>query len=141
MYSQTFIKSFKRFSYHRECPGNARSDNGKNFVSEETESFVHNLVVEWHVNLSLTLWHDSFFEYLVRSVKELLRKELKCYRLLYEEFQTVIFEIEYFVNNQLMTSGIGGRKSICVNLDRDASRIDYKSHYQLLKSMILLYIT
>ena len=103
MYSQTFIKSFKRFIYHRECPGNARSDNGKNFVSEETESFVHNLVVEWHVNLSLTLWHDSFFEYLVRSVKELLRKELKCYRLLYEEFQTVISEIEYFVNNQLIT--------------------------------------
>ena len=39
-------------------------------------------------------WHDGFFERLGRSVKELLRKELKCYRLPYEELQTVLLEME-----------------------------------------------
>ena len=39
-------------------------------------------------------WHDGFFERLGRSVKELLGKELKCYRLPYEELQTVLLEME-----------------------------------------------
>ena len=45
-------------------------------------------------------WHGGFFERLVRSVKELLRKELKCYRLSNEELQTVLFEIECILNNR-----------------------------------------
>ena len=45
MNSQTFIKSFKRFICCRGCPSNAISDNGKNFVSEETQSYVNNLGV------------------------------------------------------------------------------------------------
>ena len=35
-----------------------------------------------------------FFERLVRSTKELLRKELKAYKLTYEKLQTILFEIE-----------------------------------------------
>ena len=48
-------------------------------------------------------WHDGFFEHLVRCVKESLRKELKCYRLSYEELQTVLFEIECILNNRPIT--------------------------------------
>ena len=50
--------------------------------------------MQWHVNLPMTPWHDGFFERLGRSVKELQRKELKCYRLSYEELQTVLLEME-----------------------------------------------
>ena len=60
----------------------------------------NNLRVEWHLNLPMAPWHDGFFERFVRSVKELLRKELKCYRLSYEELQTVLFEIECILNNR-----------------------------------------
>ena len=103
MDSQIFIKSFKRFIRCRGCPSNAISDNGKNFVSEETQSYVNNLRVQWHVNLPMAPWHGGFFERLVRSVRELLRKELKCYWLSYEELQTVLLETECILNNRLIT--------------------------------------
>ena len=77
MDSQTFIKSFKIFICRRGYPSNAISDNGKNLVSEETQSYVNNLGVQWCVNLRMVPWHDGFFECLVKSVKELLRKELR----------------------------------------------------------------
>ena len=100
MGSQTFIKIFQRLICRRGYPSNAISENVKNFVSEETQSYVNNLRVEWHLNLPMAPWHDGFFERFVRSVKELLRKELKCYRLSYEELQTVLFEIECILNNR-----------------------------------------
>ena len=59
--------------------------------------------MEWLVNLLMAPWHDSFYERLVRSVNELLRKELKCYRLSYEELQTVLFEIGCILSNQPLT--------------------------------------
>ena len=52
------------------------SDNGKNFVSDET---------------------------LVRSTKTLLKKNLQNYRLSYDEMQTVLFEVEMILNNCLLT--------------------------------------
>ena len=61
MDSRTFIKSFKIFICRRGYPSNAISGNGKNFVSEETQSYVSNLGVEWHVNLPMALWHGGFF--------------------------------------------------------------------------------
>ena len=64
------------------------------------QSYVNNLGVEWHVNLPMAPWDGGFFECLVISVKELLRKELKCYRSPYEELQTVLFEIECILNNR-----------------------------------------
>ena len=97
MDSQTFIK---RFICRRGCPSNSISENGKNFVSEETQSHLNNLGVKWHVNLPMAPWHGGIFERLVKSVKELLRKELKCYRLSYEELQTVLFEIECILNDR-----------------------------------------
>ena len=80
MDSQTFIKSFKRFIcriichfkrficqfIRRGCLSNAVWDNGKNFFSDETQSYVHNLGMEWHVNLPMAPWDSGFFERLLR---------------------------------------------------------------------------
>ena len=73
------------------------------FQKKRSLACVNNLGVEWHVNLPMAPWHGGFFERLVRSVKELLSKELKCYRLSYEELQTVLFEIECILNNRPIT--------------------------------------
>ena len=36
MDAHSFIRSFRRFLARRGCPSNVISDNGKNFVSEQT---------------------------------------------------------------------------------------------------------
>ena len=39
----------------------------------------------------------------MKSTKELLRKELKTYKLTYEQLQTILFEIETIINNRPIT--------------------------------------
>ena len=90
-------------SYRRGCLSNVISDGGRNFVSDETQTFVHSLGVDWKVNLPLAPWHDGFFERLVRSTKVLLRKVLQGCRLDFEEMQTVLFEVEVILNNRPLT--------------------------------------
>ena len=79
------------------------SDNGKNFVSSDTQNHIANSGIEWHFNLPLAPWHGGFFERLVRSVKELLRKELDKSKLNYEQLATVLLEVEFILNNRPLT--------------------------------------
>ena len=58
------------------------------------------LGVNWVTNMPLSPWYGGFFERLVRSTKELLRKG--C-RLNYEELQTVLLETEGILNNRSLT--------------------------------------
>ena len=69
------------------------SDNGRNFVSNETVEFVNGLGVDWRLNMPLAPWHESFFERMVRSTKTLLRKTLQTAKLTYEELQTILYEV------------------------------------------------
>ena len=57
-------------------------------------------LLEWHLNLPLAPWYGGFFERLVKSVKDLLIKDLKGSRLSYEKMQTVLSECEAILNNQ-----------------------------------------
>ena len=52
------------------------------------------LGVNWTKNMPLSPWYGGFFERLVRSTKEVLRKVLNGCRLNYEELQTVLLETE-----------------------------------------------
>ena len=101
--STSFIRSFRRMIARRGCPNNVISDNGSNFVSTETQTFVTSLGVEWDLNIPLAPWHGGFFERLVKSAKELLRKELLHTRLTFEEMQTVLVEVEQILNNRPLT--------------------------------------
>ena len=103
MYSSFFIWSFKRFISRYGCPGNVTSDNGSNFVSEDSRNFVASSFIEWHLNLPLAPWFGGFFERLVKSVKDLPIKDLKGSRLSYEEMQAVLFEYEAILNNRPLT--------------------------------------
>ena len=55
-----------------------------------------------------------FFERLVRSTKELLRKELKTYKLTYEQLQTIVFEIETISNNRPITYFYNDESESCL---------------------------
>ena len=48
-------------------------------------------------------WYGGFFERLVKSVKDLLIKDLKGSRLSYKEMQTMLFECEAILNNHPFT--------------------------------------
>ena len=103
MNSASFIRSFKRFISRYGCPDNVISDNGSNFTSEDSRNFVASRFIEWHLNLPLAPWYGGFFERLVKSVKDLLIKDLKGSRLSYEEMQTVLSECEAILNNRPLT--------------------------------------
>ena len=77
--------------------------NGKNFVSSDTQNHITNSGIEWHFNLPLAPWHGRSFERLVRSFKELLRKELDRSKLNYKKLATVLLEVEFILNNQPLT--------------------------------------
>ena len=64
--------------------------DGSNFVSDGSRNFVASRFIEWHLNLLLAPWYGGFFERLVKSIKDLIIKDLKGSRLSYEEMQTVI---------------------------------------------------
>ena len=81
MNSASFIRSFKRFISRYGCPDNVISDNGSNFVSDDSRNFVASRFIEWHLNLPLTPCYRGFFERVVKSVKDLLIKDLKGSRL------------------------------------------------------------
>ena len=61
------------------------SDVARNFVSDETQTFVHSFGADWRMNLPLALWRSGFFERLVRIIKVLSRKVLQGCRLDFEE--------------------------------------------------------
>ena len=97
--SSLFIKSFRRFVSRRGCPSVMIIDNGRNFVSNETVEFVNGLRVNWRLNMPLAPWHGGFLEWMVRITKTLLRKKLQTAKLIYEELQAALYEVEQIINN------------------------------------------
>ena len=99
----SFMQSIGRMIARRSCTNNIISDNGSNFISCETQNYVANLGLKWHVNFTLDPWYGGFFERLVRSCKNLLKKGLRNSRLTFEELKTILLEVEMIVNNRSLT--------------------------------------
>ena len=53
MNSTSYIRSFKRFISRYGCSDNVISDNGLNFVSDDSRHFVASRFIEQHLNLPL----------------------------------------------------------------------------------------
>ena len=102
MNSASFIRSFKR-SKRDGCQDDVISDSASNFVSDDSRNFVPRRFVGWQLNLPLTLWYRGFFQRLVKSVRDLLIKDLKGSRLSYREMETILFEFEAILNNRPLT--------------------------------------
>ena len=90
------------------------SDNGRNFMPNETVEFLNGLGVDWRLNMPLALWHGGFFERMVRSTKTLLRKTLQTAKLISEELQTVLYEVEQIINNRPVTYYYSRNEESCL---------------------------
>ena len=53
--------------------------------------------------MPLAPWHGGFLEWMVRSTKTLLRKTLQTAKLIYEELQAALYEVEQIINNYPIT--------------------------------------
>ena len=109
MSTQTFIRSFKRFSARRGVPAQIVLDNAKTFVSAaqtlqdvlrspEVQQHFAGINVKWVFNLEKAPWWGGFFERMVQSVKRYLKKSIGKARLSYDELITVLMEIEAIIN-------------------------------------------
>ena len=101
--SEECIELLKRFISRYGAPSNVISDNGKCFISEETQNFVSNKNIIWKFNLESAPWQGGFFERMVQSVKRCLRKTLVNARLNFLQMLTLLLKIELIINNRPLT--------------------------------------
>ena len=109
-----FRRCLRRFTARHGTPALIVSDNTKTFQATEKalyELFNHpevradlgNMRVAWKFNLGRAPWWRGFFERMVASVKDCLRKTLGNVRLSYEEFLTVLVDVECTLNARPLT--------------------------------------
>jgi len=101
--SQECVELLKRLISRYGAPSLIISDNGKAFISEETQNFATSSNIIWKFNLELAPWLGGFFERMVKSVKRCLKKILVNARLTFQEMLTTLSEIELIINNRPLT--------------------------------------
>jgi len=85
--TQTFLRSFRRFTARKGTPVQVISDNAKTFVSAsltldemlnnpEAQQFLAALKVKWSFNLEKAPWKGGFFERMFQSMKRYLKKNI-----------------------------------------------------------------
>ena len=75
-HSSTFINCFKRFIAKLGCSSTVISDNGKTFISEDTQTFVSNHFINWKFNVEKAPWWGGMWERLVSCVKRCIKNVL-----------------------------------------------------------------
>ena len=109
-----FRRCLRRFTARHGTPALIVSDNARTFQATEkalNELFNHpevradlgNMRVEWKFNLERAPWWGEFFERMVASVKDCLRKTLGNARLSFEKLLTVLAEVECTLNARPLT--------------------------------------
>ena len=60
--AKSFLQSFRRFIARRGCPALMISDNGAQFIAEETKEFASNHMIDWKYNVPLSPWTGGMWE-------------------------------------------------------------------------------
>ena len=74
--SPSCVRLLKRFFAAGGVPTLIISDNGSQFISNETQSFVNNRGTKWQFKLPSAHWWGGMFERMIQSMKRCLRKLL-----------------------------------------------------------------
>lgn len=114
--TENFIANLRRFTSRRGLPAHVYSDNGRNFVGAQSElqalgNFLvskeddiiqgsASLNVQWHFIPPYSPHFGGLWESNIKSMKSHLYKILQTSSLVYEEFQTVIIQIEAVLNSR-----------------------------------------
>lgn len=115
--TQTFILALKRMAARRGCPAHLYSDNGTNFVGtdrelrrqmQENKTLNHGVLattlaeqgIQWHFNAPSWPSAGGIWEAAVASMKKHLKRVLGEQKLTYEEFQTLLTQIEACLNSR-----------------------------------------
>ena len=110
----TFLRCLRKFTARRGTPALIVSDNAKTFKGAEKEMrtlFRHpevraeldNQGIEWRFNIARAPLWGGFFEMMVKSVKQCLKKFIGNARLSFDEMLTVLVEVEGTLNSRPLT--------------------------------------
>ena len=94
--------AFTRFCSRRGKPTKIISDNAQTFVRAKRDLATQN--IEWQFIAPRAPWHGAFWERMVRSVKEPLRKVIGNSILNEVELTTLLCKVEAVINERPLTS-------------------------------------
>ena len=89
----------------RGCPSTVISDNGKTFISEDTQTFVSNHFINQKFNVEKAPWWGGMWERLVSCVKRCIKKVDGARKITYIQLQTLVQEIDLILNNRPIDVG------------------------------------
>lgn len=160
-----FLAAFRRFSARRGTPCHVYSDNGTNFVGANriikkeyqdiiatinTDFFnnINDMNIRWHFNAPAWPSAGGLWEAAVKSLKYHLKRIIGDQKLTYEEFTTLLYQIEACLNSRplcqltespeddVLTPGhflIGG--PLLSRPQTDPDHINHSTRWQLIQSM------
>ena len=103
--AESLKRGLSRFQSRRGVPNLVISDNGKSFKDKSLRNYLRKFNIDWRFNIERSPEAGGFFERLVRSVKRCLKKTLRNAKLTYEEFVTILTEVEGVLNSRPLTYG------------------------------------
>ncbi|GFY21110.1 integrase catalytic domain-containing protein [Trichonephila clavipes] len=137
--SETFIAALKRFCSRRSTPKHIHSDNGTNFIGakrklgqlfkhlskitneEKVCYFLSQQEIEWHTIPPLSSHFGGLWEAGVKSVKFNLKRVLGSINLTFEEFYTLLTQMEMVLNSRPLVR--------LVDNDIDSLNVRTPSHF------------
>ncbi|XP_064462311.1 uncharacterized protein LOC135372771 [Ornithodoros turicata] len=110
MSAQHFLSAFRRFPSRRGVPSLMMSDNARTFhqvsrllSSEDVLNFAATYRIPWKFIVERAPWWGGWWERMVRSVKDALKRCLGRQRLTFEELAKALCEAECIVNCRPLT--------------------------------------
>ena len=112
--AEEFKRKLNAFIARRTRPQRIVSDNAATFratamwikkirKSEKIQDFLAGQEITWQFNLSKSPWCGGMYERLIKEIKKTLYKTLGKTHLTFEQLETVVMDMERYLNNRPLT--------------------------------------